>query len=121
ASIVVAVVLGIGTTLLAAWLPAARAVRLDIATTIRERENEGVPISSVGWMLPFGFALGAIAATLVQSWSQSPTLGLLATALVVAAIASGSPAIIQLAAAIAQPILVCVFGSSGRLAAKGLR
>ena len=120
-SIALAAVLGIGATLLAAWLPAARAVRVDIATTLRGRGTETPPDARIGWALPLVLAVGAAAATAVEVATQSPMLGLLATALVVSVVGAAAPGVVQLAAGFGLPILVRAFGSSGRLAATGVR
>jgi putative ABC transport system permease protein len=122
ASLAIAVSLGIGVTLLAAWLPATRAVRDGIATTIRGRGKE--PLSSEGrpgWAMAVSLWAGAIAAVMLQSISGWVGFGLAATALVAAAIAASASPIIPLAARGVLPILVRVAGGSGRLAATGLR
>jgi putative ABC transport system permease protein len=121
ASLVVAAVLGVGATLLAAWLPATRAVRLGIAMSVRTKGRETTPVGRTSWRLPLAFAAAAVGAMVLQSVVESAAFGLAATALVAAAIATAAAPLIQLVARLALPLLVRVAGASGRLAATGLR
>jgi hypothetical protein len=71
ASVVVAVTLGIGVTMLAAWLPAARAVRTGIAMTTRGRGKEACGAARApGWRAPAALAAAAVTAMVLQ-WPPS--------------------------------------------------
>jgi putative ABC transport system permease protein len=120
ASIATAVVLGIGATLLAAWLPATRVVRLGMAMTIGRRGAELSP-ARLGWTLPLVLGGAAAAAVAVETRAESVNVGLVATALVAAAIAAAASPLVQLVARAGLPLLARVAGASGRLAATGLR
>jgi len=122
ASLGLAVALGIGVTLLAAWLPAARAVRLGIATTIGGRGREPAPAQrGPRWAIPLALLAAAAAAVLLESVAGSVGCGLAATALIAVAIAASASPLVPLAARGALPLLVAIAGGSGRLAATGLR
>lgn len=122
ASVVVAVTLGIGVTMLAAWLPAARAVRTGIAMTIRGRGKEAAaPHGRLGWRAPAALAAAAVTAMVLQWAAESATCGLVATALVAATIAAAASPLVQLTARLALPLMVRVAGASGRFAATGIR
>ncbi len=124
-SIGMAIALGVGVTLLAAWLPAARAVRQGIATTLRGRgaEYDHTERRSIvtGITIQLILCAGACIALALQWASDSPLLGLVATVAVAAAIASLASPLVQLVARAALPLLVRVAGASGRFAATGLR
>lgn len=114
--------LGIGATLLAAWLPAVRAVRAGVAASIRGKGREGaLPRGPLRWRLPTVFVVAAASMLTLQSCSQSPAFGLTATALVAAAIAASASPLVQVAARLGLPLLVRIAGASGRFAATGLR
>ncbi|MCW5891726.1 MAG: ABC transporter permease [bacterium] len=121
-SFALATTLGVGVTLLAAWLPAARAVRAGVAMTIRGRGREADRTElRPGWAMAAGLWSAAGAAVVLQSLAGEVGFGLLATALIAAAIAASAPPLIPFAARVALPALVASAGSSGRLAAMGLR
>ncbi len=98
-SIVIALVLGVGTTLLAAWLPAARAVRLGAAGTIRGKGKEPEP-SSGRWsfLVVLGAWVAAAACAVLQGVLGSVALGLSATALVAVATALSATPVLRLMA-----------------------
>lgn len=121
ATIVTAVALGIGVTLLAAWLPAARAVRAGIALTIRGRGGETAARSRAGWHITFGLGAAAIAAIVLQSASGAGIFGLAATPLVAATVAAAASPLVQLTARLALPLMVRLAGASGRFAVTGMR
>jgi len=122
ASIATAVLLGIGATLLAAWLPAARAVRLGIAMTLSGRGREGVPADGRRrWTSTAVLGAAAIVAIVLQAALASPVVGLVATALVAATVAAAAPPLVQTIAKVAEPWLRRHGDPSGRLAATGLR
>jgi len=122
ASFALAVVLGIGVALLAAWIPAARAVRLGSATTIRARDIEvedfGVRSRLVGIVLLAGAAL---AAAVLQARTGSVAFGLVATALVFAAIAAAATPLVWGVSRVVLPGIARLAGASGHLAAAALR
>jgi putative ABC transport system permease protein len=122
ASLGLAAFLGIGVTLLAAWLPAVRAVRLGIAATIRGKGTETtLRESRPSWMLALGLWISVAAAVALQGLTESANAGLAATALIAAAIAATSFPAIPVAARATLPLLARVAGASGRLAATALR
>lgn len=122
ASFALAAVLGLCVTLLAAALPAARAIRAGAAMTIRGRGREAVRADPrSGWIVAVVLWAGVAAAVALQSVSGHVGFGLLATALIAMATAASAPPLIPCASRAALPILVAVAGSSGRLAAMGLR
>jgi putative ABC transport system permease protein len=121
-SMVLAAALGICATLLAAWLPAARAVRMGVAMTIRGRWKESHGRDQrITWVLVTGLGACTIAAAVLESIYQSPTFGLAATALLAATIATSASPLLQWAAHVTLPALVGLGGATGRFAATGLR
>jgi putative ABC transport system permease protein len=117
----IAAALGIGVTLLAAWLPATRSVRLGIAATIRGKGRQ--PSRSARpprWTLPLILWTAVALAVLLQRRMHSAELGLAATALIAAATAASAFALVPLAAR-ALLALETLVGASGRLAATDLR
>jgi putative ABC transport system permease protein len=122
ASVGVAIALGVGTAVLAGWLPAARAVRLGSASTIRGRavEVEPVTLRTRLWIVA-ALALSTLVAVIVQSQFGFVAAGLLATALVVVTIAVLATPLVQLAARALLPLLTRWGGASGRFAGTALR
>jgi putative ABC transport system permease protein len=121
ASITTAIVLGIGATLLAAWLPAARAVRLGIAMTLGGRGRE-VPVEGRRrWTSTVALGVAALVAIVLQWALASPIVGLVATGLVAATVAAAAPPLVQMIATRAGPWLRRAGHASGHLAATGLR
>lgn len=120
ASIAIGVALGVTATLLAAWLPAARAVRAGAAMSIRGRWTESRAQARPGvWLLVLATcaAFGAV----LESVYQSSAFGLASTALVAAILAVASPWAVRFASRVALPVLVRLAGATGRFAATGLR
>src|SRR5262249_46222661 len=112
-SLVIAIVLGFGVTLLAAWLPARRAVRIGIAETIRGRGRQRAPVSRGSrWTLALCLWAGAALAVGLQAFASSVTFGLTATLLIAAAIAATAPPLIPLAARAALPVISRLAGGS---------
>jgi putative ABC transport system permease protein len=122
ASIALAVALGIAATLLAAWLPAARAVRMGVAETIRGRGKEASRRSHrTTWIVAALLAACTVAAATLESIFRSATFGLAATAFLAATLAAAASPILQIVAHAALPTLVRLAGGTGRFAATGLR
>lgn len=121
-SIAIAFLLGIGATLLAAWIPAARAVRLGATSTIRARGTEPEASSGRASLLPM-LGLWAIAAAcaVLQGLFGSIALGLSATALVAAATAATATPLLRFVAGRALPVVARDAGITLRLAARALR
>lgn len=122
ASIVLAIALGLGVAALAAWLPAARAVRIGSARTIRGRDLEPEPPATgtrVGIVLLLGGA--ALGAAYVQSRFALLPAGMLATALVVVLLALVATPMVGMLSALLVPLLARCGGASGRLAGAALR
>jgi len=121
ASFGMAAALGIGVTLLAAWLPASRSVHLGIAATIRGKGREPRRSArSPRWTIPLALWTAVALAILLQRRMQSAELGLAATALIAAATAASAFALVPLAAR-ALLALAPLVGASGRLTATDLR
>ncbi len=121
-SMALAVALGIGVTLLAAWLPARRAVRLGIARTIGGKGQEALAAAGrPTWLLPLALWAAAAVAVVLQSLTGAAGFGLGATGLIAAATAASAVPLLPLASRVALPILVGGAGAGGRLAAVELR
>jgi putative ABC transport system permease protein len=121
ASFGIAAALGIGVTLLAAWLPASRSVRLGVAATIRGKGRAARRSAKrPGWTIPLALWTAVALAVFLQQRMQSANLGLAATALIAAATAASAFALVPLAAR-ALLALATLVGASGRLTATDLR
>lgn len=117
----IAVAVGIGVTLFAAWIPAARSVRFGIAATIRGKGREPRRSGSrPRWTVPIALWTVVALAVILQWRMQSAALGLAATALIAAAIAASAFPLIPLVARV-LPALATFVGASGRLTATHLR
>lgn len=122
ASASLAIALGVGVALLAAWLPAARAVRIGSAAVIRGRDVElEPPATRTRLAIVAVLGVGASTAALLQSTFALLPAGMLATALVVAMLAAAATPAVGLVSAVLVPVLARLAGASGRLAGAALR
>jgi putative ABC transport system permease protein len=120
-AIVLSATLGLSAALLAAALPAWRAARVEIADTIRSRGVELTPGGGPAAWLVRGAALVAVAAAiLMQSATQSPLWGLVATVLIAATAALGARPLMHVGLALARPSLRRFTAPSSRFASCAL-
>jgi putative ABC transport system permease protein len=120
-SLVLATALGLGAALLAAALPAWRAAQLGVATTMSGRGVEQQnPASRAIWLVRALIVIAVIACALLQSITQSPVWGLLATALIAVATALAARPLLGLTTAVVSPLFRSLGGPSARFAAAAL-
>lgn len=121
ASLALGIAMGLGASLLAAWLPARRAARLRVAEALTGRGREQPGMSAArAWIVValMGAAIGSAVA--LQAATRSPLWGLVATALIAVA---GACAARPLSALLHAPLAWClraVGGATGGLAARSL-
>lgn len=117
-TLALAAVLGIGTALAAAALPARRIARHRLSASVRGRGVEQPPASGSVMSLARGAVAIALVAALAGQWAtRSPVLGLLATVLIVVTTALAARPLVELTRPLLAPVLSAVAGPTGRFAA----
>ncbi len=120
-SLALAVLVGFGTALLAATIPAWRAARVGIAVTLRTRGVEQADARPRSWAVVRGLTVaGAVAAIALQAATRSAVWGLVATAFIALATALAARPLVTLAARWLAPGLRRLWGPTGTLAAASL-
>ena len=112
--------LGIGVTLLAGLGPALEAARSQPRDVIRrtlveQRGQRLLPLLAVVGCILIGLGVG-----LIPLSGHSMTWGFVALFLVIVGASLGMPLVVRLLAGVTTPLLGALFGSVGRLAARGI-
>lgn len=116
-SLVIATIVGLAAAVMAAWLPTWRAARVPVAETMRRRGVEQAGATPrVVWLVR-GLLLAGIGATLlVQSFSDSPVWGLVATVLIAAGTVLAASPLLQVLQAPLGPMVEWLAGPTGPFA-----
>lgn len=118
ASIVLAASTGVGAAVLAAIVPAWRATKLGITTTLRSRGLEQpATMTRAMWLIRGLVAAGIVLAIALQSVSRSPAWGLLATGLIAAATVLAARPLLALAGSPLRHALTRLAGPVARFVA----
>ncbi|HZR81845.1 MAG TPA: FtsX-like permease family protein [Candidatus Binatia bacterium] len=116
-SLAIAALLGLAAAVLAASLPAWRAVQQGILATLRSRSREAAPATRFSALAaPAGLVLLAVVAIVAQSVTRSATFGLVATALLALTIAFSARSLLVPLLGILSPAIRRVAGPTSRFA-----
>jgi putative ABC transport system permease protein len=120
-SVVLAALVGLGTALLAATIPAWRAARMGIAVTLRARGVEQPDARPGWWAVARVLTVIAIAAAIaMQTMMRSAVWGLVATAFIALATALAARPLVTMSARWLAPGLRRLLGPTGGLAVVSL-
>ncbi len=112
--------LGIGVTLLAGLGPALEAARSQPRDVIRRTLVEQRGQRLLPWLAGAGLVLIGLGVGLIPLSGQSMTWGFVALFLVIVGVSLGMPLVVRLLAGATTPLFGGLFGSVGRLAARGI-
>lgn len=118
-AIAIAAVVGIGTTILSAWIPARRAAATPPIEALRESAAEARSVSAARTVSGLVLGVAAIVGGTMAVVASNPMWLLLATAVVPALVLCG-PAIVTAAARWSTPVARRTAGVSGSIAAGNL-
>jgi putative ABC transport system permease protein len=117
-TVAVAGLLGLGTALLAAIVPARRVTRQALIATVRGRGVESPPASGRAMTLVRVAVLLALVAVTVGQWrTHAAGYGLVATVLIAVMVALAARPLLEMARPMLTPVLAALAGPSGRFAA----
>jgi putative ABC transport system permease protein len=112
--------LGVGVTLLAGLGPALEAARSQPRDVIRRTLVEQRGQRLLPWLAAAGVLLMALGVLLIPLSGRSMTWGFVALFLVIVGASLAMPLVVRLLAGLTTPLFGWLFGSVGRLAARGI-
>jgi putative ABC transport system permease protein len=118
ATVGIAALLGLGTAILAAIVPARRVARRALIATVRSRGVEAPPASGRGTTVLRIVVLVALVAVTIGQWrTHHAGYGLVATVLIAVVVALAARPLLAMALPVLAPLLAALAGPSGRFAA----